>query len=112
MINTLDVKNSILFNFDFLTILFDHVFTLIYLLIHAVLAKMFNLIAELAILIETKNKERNAEIKIHPVIVEAKIRSVQHNLEFLKSFHAFSSSIHFVLFVYGNNFLFHLNFLI
>ena len=44
------------------------------LLIPAAIAQIFNPIAELLIPIGIPNKEAKAEIKIHPIIVEAKIR--------------------------------------
>ena len=44
------------------------------LLIPAAIAQIFNPIAELLITIGIPNKEAKAEIKIHPIIVEAKIR--------------------------------------
>ena len=44
------------------------------LLIPAAIAQIFNPIAELLIRIGIPNKEAKAEIKIHPIIVEAKIR--------------------------------------
>ena len=46
----------------------------LYFLIPAVIAQVFNLIAELIIPIGTQIKEKKAEIKIHPVIVQARIR--------------------------------------
>ena len=44
------------------------------LLIPAAIAQIFNPNAELLIPIGIPNKEAKAEIKIHPIIVEAKIR--------------------------------------
>ena len=46
----------------------------LYFLIPAAIAQMFNPVAELVIPIEIPRKEAKAEIKIHPLIVEAKIR--------------------------------------
>ena len=46
----------------------------VYLLIAAVLAQIFNPIAELVIPIEISTKEAKAEMETHPIIVEAKIR--------------------------------------
>ena len=43
-------------------------------LIPAVIAQIFNLIAELVIPIGIPTKEAKAEMETHPVIVEAKIR--------------------------------------
>ena len=82
----------------------------LYFLINAAIAKIFNPIAELAILIGITIKESKAEMETHPVIVEAKIRSVQYNLEVYKSFCVFYLSVHFNLFLQLNNFLLHLNF--
>ena len=77
------------------------------------IAQFFNLIAELVTSIETPSKEAKAEIEIHPVIAEAKIkkcsllfRVVQIYLHFLliNSFWSISlmkkfvvSSIFFIL---------------
>ena len=49
-------------------------------LIAAVIAQIFNPIAELVIPTGIPNKEAKAEIEIYPVIVETKIKSVQYNL--------------------------------
>ena len=46
----------------------------VYFLIHAVVAHISNLIAELVIPTEVPSKEAKAEIEIHPVTVEAKLR--------------------------------------
>ena len=46
----------------------------LYFLFSAVIAQIFNPIAELVIRIEIPTKEAKAEIEIHPVIVEAKIK--------------------------------------
>ena len=46
----------------------------LYFLIRAVFAHISNLIAELVIPTEVPSKEAKAEIEIHPVIVEAKLR--------------------------------------
>ena len=46
----------------------------LYFLIPAVISQIFNPIAELAISIGMPIKEEKAEMKTHPVIVEAKIR--------------------------------------
>ena len=52
-----------------------HIFTIdLYFLIPAVVAQIFNPTAELVIPIEISIKEGKAEIEIHPVIAEAKIR--------------------------------------
>ena len=76
MIKTLEIKTSSLFNFDFanstiLSCLF-FLFSIIdlYLLIPAVIAQIFNTIAELVIPIGISSKVAKAEIEIHPAIVE------------------------------------------
>ena len=46
----------------------------LYFLIRAVVAHISNLIAELVIPTEVPSKEAKAEIEIHPVTVEAKLR--------------------------------------
>ena len=48
----------------------------LYYLIPAVIAQIFNPIAELVIPIGMPTKEAKAEIEIYPVIVEAKIRKL------------------------------------
>ena len=45
----------------------------LYLLIPAVFTRFFNPVTELVIHIKTLTSEAKAQIKIHPVIVEAKI---------------------------------------
>ena len=83
-IKTLEIETFIPFNFDFgnNTILSCFFFFLIIdlnLLVRlpytfAVIAQIFNLISELAIPIGIPSKDAKAEIEIHPVIAEAKIR--------------------------------------
>ena len=79
-IRDLEINTSILFNLDFAngTILscFFFVFLIIdlYFLIPAVIAQIFNFIADLVTPIGTPIKEAKAEIDTHPVIVKAKIR--------------------------------------
>ena len=63
------VNNSILSSLYFFFLIIDLCF-----LISAAIAQFFNPIAELLIPIGTTRKEAKAEIEIHPVIVEAKIR--------------------------------------
>ena len=46
----------------------------LYFLIRAVVAHISNLIAELVIPTEVPSKEAKAEIELHPVTVEAKLR--------------------------------------
>ena len=55
-------------------LLFVFLFIVWYFLIPAVISHIFNPIAELVIPIGIPIKEAKAEIEIHPVIVEAKIR--------------------------------------
>ena len=69
-----------LFNFDFakdnISLCFFFFFLIIdlYFLIPAVIARIFNPIAELVIPIAIPIKEVKAEFEIHPVVVEARIR--------------------------------------
>ena len=80
MIKALVIKNSMLFNVDFAknTILSGLFFFLLiidlYFLLPAVIAQIFNHIAELVIPIGIPSKEAKSEIEIYPVIAEAKIR--------------------------------------
>ena len=66
------------------------------LLIPAAIAQIFNPIAELLIPIGIQNKEAKAEIEIHPIIVEAKIRKCSVYLELYKPFCAFIHSFCFI----------------
>ena len=74
----LQTTNSVLFKLDFAnsTILSCFCFLIIdlYFLISAVIAQNFNPIAELVLPIGIPSKEEKADIEIHPVIVETKIR--------------------------------------
>ena len=76
-----EIKTSVLFSLDFAnsTILsiFFFFFLIIdlYFLITAVIAQIFDPIAELVIPIGILTKEAKAEMETHPVIVEAKIRN-------------------------------------
>ena len=78
MIKALEIKTFMLFNLDFAnsTILSCFFFLIIelYFLIPAVIAKIFNLIAEIVIPIGIPSKEGKAGTEIHPVISEAKIK--------------------------------------
>ena len=69
-------------------------------LISATIELFFNSIAELIISIEIPSKKANAEIKIHPVIAEAKCSSVQYKYkpELCKTFCAFCPSFIFLCF--------------
>ena len=62
-------KNTILSCFFFVFLIIELKF-----LIPATIAQIFNPIAELVIPVEIPSKEAKAEIQIHPVTVEAKIR--------------------------------------
>ena len=79
-IKALVIKTSMLFNLIFTnnTILscFFFYFLIIdlHFLIPAVIAQIFNLIAELGIPIRIPNKEAKAEIEIRPITVETKLR--------------------------------------
>ena len=79
-IKALEIKTSMLFNLDFakntiLSCLLSFLLIIdLYFLIAAVIAQIFNPIAELVIPIGVPIKEVKTGIKIHPVIVEAKIR--------------------------------------
>ena len=78
MIKALEIKTSMLFNLDFANniILLCFFFLIIdlYFLIPAVIAHIFNPIAELVIPLGIPIREAKAEIEIHLVNVEAKIR--------------------------------------
>ena len=72
------MKTSMLFNLDFACntiLLFFFLFFLIIDLIPAVIAQIFNPITEFVIPIEIPTKETKAEIEIHPVTIEAKMRT-------------------------------------
>ena len=71
-IKVLENKTFVLFNS--LTILFHHVSFSFISIIVAVIAQMFNPIAEFVILIRMPIKEAKTETKIHPVTVETEIR--------------------------------------
>ena len=117
-IEALEIKTSILFNLNFANnsiLLCFYLFFLIfdsYFLIPTAIAQVFNSIAELVIPIGTPIKESKAEIGIHLVIAEAKIRKSGYKLGLHKLSCVFYSSIQFALFLQENNFFFHLYFLI
>ena len=80
-VKALEIKALMLFNLDFasktiLPCFFFSFFLIInlYFLYPAVIAQIFNPIAELVIPLGIPNKETKAEIEIHPVTAEAKIR--------------------------------------
>ena len=93
LFNLVFANNTILSCFFYFFLITD-----LYFLSPAAIAKSFNPIAELVIATGIPDKETKAEIEIHAAIVEAKMRSVQYNLELYKSFCAFYSSIDFPLF--------------
>ena len=111
MIKATEIKTSMLFNLDFanntILLCFFFFFLIIdlYFLIAAVIAQIFDPIAELVIPIAIPTKEAKAKIEVHPVIVEPKIRKCSIYFRV-----AFYSSIHFDLFLQLNNFFFHLYF--
>ena len=70
MLFNLDFANNTILSCFFFFFLIIH----LYFLIDAVIVPIFNPIAELVIPIGIPSKEAKAEIEIHPVIVEAKIR--------------------------------------
>ena len=70
MLFSLDsANNTILLCFFFFSLIID-----LHLLIVAVIAQIFNPIAQLVIPIGISTKKAKAEIETHPVIVEPKIR--------------------------------------
>ena len=79
-IKVLEIKTSLLFNLDFANNTISPCFFLFFLIIEfyvlilAVIAQIFNPIAELVIPIGIPIKEVKEEIEIYTVIVEAKIR--------------------------------------
>ena len=97
-----EIKTSMLFNLLLILILLCFFFFLIIdlnFLISAVIAQVFNSIAELVIPIEIPSENEKAEIEMHPVTPEAKKESFQYNLVSYKDFCASYSSIHFCLFL-------------
>ena len=69
LFNLVVANNTILSSFFYFFLIID-----IFFLIPAVIAQVFNLIAELVILIRVLSKEAKAEIEIHSAILEAEIR--------------------------------------
>ena len=67
--NLVIANNTILSCFFFFFLIID-----LYFIIRAAIAQIFNHIPELLISIRIPSKEAEAEIEIHPVIVEAIIR--------------------------------------
>ena len=97
--------NTTLSGFFFCFLIIDLCF-----LIPAAIAQISNHTAELIIPIGISRKEARAEIEIHPVTADVVQEGVQYNLELHKPFYPFYSSMHFAVFLQGNNFLFHLYF--
>ena len=95
---------NMLFNLDFanntISSCFFFFFLIIdlYFLIPAVIAQIFNPVAELVIPIEIPTKAAKAEMETHPVIVEITING-QYNSKLYKLFYASYSVIHFDLFL-------------
>ena len=79
-IKALKIKTSIMFNLDFANniILLSFFFFIIdlHFLISAVIAQIFNPIAELIIPIGIPTKEAKSEMEIHPGLVKSKIKKV------------------------------------
>ena len=71
MLFNLDLANNTILSCFFLIFLIID----LHFLIPAVIAQVFNPIADLVIPIGIPSKETKTEIEIHPVIVEAKIRT-------------------------------------
>ena len=69
LLNLDSANNTISSGFFFFFLIID-----LYVLIPAAIAQIFNPIAELVISTGLPSKEAKAEIEIHPVTVEAKIR--------------------------------------
>ena len=89
LFNLYFANNALLSCFFFFFVIID-----LYFLIAGVIAQIFNAIAELVMPIGIPSKEVKAEIEIHPVIVEAKIRK-DSDLCFLQP--CFKGIIHFQL---------------
>ena len=82
MIKALEIKTSMLLIQILLTILFYYAsfsyFLIIdlYFLVSAVIAQIFNPVTEIVVSVEIPSKGAKAEIEIHSVIAEAKIREI------------------------------------
>ena len=70
MLSNLDFANKTILSL----LIFLFLIINLYFLITAIIAQIFNPIAELVILIGIAIKEAKAEVEIQPVILEAKIR--------------------------------------
>ena len=109
---TLEIKTSMLFNFAFAndTISLRFFFFLLtidlFFSIPAVIAQVFNPIAELVITIGIPKKKQKQKLKQIQQSQKLKQESFQHNLELYIPFCAFHSSIHFALLIQQNNYLF------
>ena len=71
----------------------------LYFLTFAVIAQIFNPIAEFVIPIGIPRKEVKTEIKIHPVVVKAKIRKCSVLFRVVQTFLCFLLVIRFALFL-------------
>ena len=78
MIKTLEIKTSMLFNLDFTSKTISSCFFFFFLIIDfsilAVIAHIYNCIAELVTLTAIPIKEAKPKIKTYPITAEAKIR--------------------------------------
>ena len=85
MLFNLDLANNTISSCFF----FFFLIVYLYFLILAVIAQIFNAIAELVIPIGIPSKEAKSEIEIHPVIVEVKIKKCSYISELYKPFCVF-----------------------
>ena len=115
-INILEIKTSMAFNLDFPNntilsrIFFIFLNYWLILLISAIIAQPFNPNAEFLIPIWIRSKEAKAEIEIHSVIAEGKIRKCSIYFRIVQTFLCFILINSFALFLKGNDFLFRLYF--
>ena len=80
----------------------------LYFLILEFFRQMFYPVAELVIPIAIPGKEPKSEIKIHPVIVETKIRKCSIQFTVAQNFLCFLLVNSFFFILQGNNFMFYL----
>ena len=76
---------------------FFSLFIDIYFLIPAVIAQIFNPIAEVTIPIGIPTKEVKEEIETHPVTTKAQINKCSIYFKAFQTFFAFYSTIHFII---------------
>ena len=111
-IKAIEIRASIVFNLSFsnntiLSCFFFFFFMIdLYFLIPAMVAQIFNPIAEIVIPTGTQTNDANAEIKTQLVIVEDRISKFS-TFKYLHVFLYFCSLNHYVLFYQKENFLFH-----